>query len=199
MTETLEKGSVLFIDRVPFLLKGSEVIPWPGGSGNGGNGGNGGVLPTPDFKATQLIWKQKGTGDHPRVEDGSLQASAFVLGHLAIITAELTFGPNTYQGGDSLQRYWYFQPADPRLAPDFTNLKTIEAVGSGFHAWHDENNLQLDGSAYWTKNVGSGIDGIRLSRDSTDSQFQVGPKTTNWKSGDSIRFTVIYRRASSEV
>ena len=194
MPEKHETARITLIDDVPFLQVGNELRPWPGGSG----GGNGGSLPVPDWRPIMMEWKQKGTSAHPKIMDGTFKASAFVLGHLAIITAKLTFGPNTTMGGDTQNRYWYFQPVDPKLAPDFTNLKTVEATSS-FHAWHDDNNLQLDGSCYWTKNVGSGIDGIRLSRDASDSQFEVGPKTVAWKSGDSIRFTVIYRRASSEV
>ncbi len=196
MPETYEVAIPVFIDGVPFLLVSDELRAWPGGS-NGGNGGNG-SLPVPDWKETELLWKQKGTSAHPKIMDGTFQASAFVLGHLAIITAKLTFGPETTLGGDTQERYWFFQPVDEKLLPDFDNPKTIEST-LGFHAWHDDNNQQFDGSAYWTKNVGSGIDGIRLSRDGSDSRYEVGPKTVAWKSGDSIRFTVIYRRASSEV
>ena len=94
MPEKLEAAKVLFIDDVPFLLKGNEIIPWPGGSG----GGNGGSLPVPDWKPIMMEWKQKGTSAHPKIMDGTFQASAFVLGHLAIITAKLTFGPNNHYG-----------------------------------------------------------------------------------------------------
>ena len=53
MPEKLEAAKVLFIDDVPFLLKGNDIIPWPGDSGDG-NGGNG-SLPVPDWKLIEMV------------------------------------------------------------------------------------------------------------------------------------------------
>jgi len=208
MAEQLKEYKILEIDGVLFLVdRNGKVQPFPS-SGNGGtpgNGGNGGSLPIPDFKPFELTWKQKGTSDHPRLgNQGELLASAFVIGHFCHIEAKLNFGPvgykpgDTYLGGDDDNRFWFFQVPEI-LAPDFEDPKTIECAGASVHIYENVANHQDDGSCYWTKNVGSGIDGIRLSINDTDQRYHVGPTTINWNGGSHIRFSISYRRKSIEV
>jgi hypothetical protein len=164
---------------------------------------NGGGIAIPDYKELppgSIIWKQKGTTDHPRIENGLITASAFVLGHFAHVEVKIHFGKETYLGGNQAsEAFWYFQlPAD--LMPDFNDPKTMEATGS-FHAYRSGEQM-MDGSSYWTRNVGSGIDGIKLS---ANMRYDIGPKSCTWAcrslanglpDGDSLRFSINYRRGS---
>ena len=167
------------------------------------NGGNGGGIAIPDYKNILIIWKQKGTSDHPQIKNGKITASAFVLGHFANVDVKVHFGSETYFGGSADGgAFWYFQ-LPPELMPDFTDPKTQESTGS-FHAYRS-SELLMDGTCYWTKNVGSGIDGIKLS---ANMRYDIGPKSITWMGrstadgspdGDSLRFSINYRRGVDTV
>jgi len=206
MANTLEQFNIVAIDGV-FYLKSpltGVLLPWPGGNGGTPGNGNGGSLPIPDFKPFELTWKQKGTSNHPRIGGGTLAASAFVLGHFCHIEAHLLMGVigdepgQTFLGGDSDSRFWYFIVPE-LLAPDFNDPKSIECAGASLHVYPNIDNKQYDGSCYWTKNVGSGIDGIRLSLNNSDQRYHLGPTTITWNGGSHFRFSISYRRESIEV
>ena len=85
-------------------------------------------------------------------------------------------------GGDE---FWLDLEGPDEIVPDFTVNGCLESTGT-FHGW---GNAILEGNAYWSKNVGSGLDGIRV----THAGIHVSKNyPVIWGNGHHWRITLSY-------
>ena len=150
---------------------GNENPPPP----NGG-GGSWAYIP--------MAWKAKGTSIHPDVGSGDLTGRYFRLGNFVHLQVHLQLADDTQFGASA--PFYYFQPGE-EIAPDFDG-PALEAVGVA-NLYASGRGPEHVGICKWSKNVGSGIDGIRVVFG--DSEFSQNHPVV-LRTGDRLRLSLPY-------
>jgi len=96
-------------------------------------------------------------------------------------TSKLGSGPNG--------KGWYFSPVQDFLKPDFDRGST-QSTGT-FQLWVNDGHVDIVGGCKWSRNVGSGIDGILLNIDK-GSQPVSESYPRMWPKGSKIRVKINY-------
>jgi hypothetical protein len=174
---------------------GAEIVLDPGGS-----------TPTPGggevYKPTTVTWKRQGANPatnpqhrHPSIGNGELTASYIRHGEKVTLDILLVVGSGTDLGNGPSGKGWYFFPDDAALKPDFTDPLTKPVPGH-LAIWVNDNHVDRSGHSKWSKNVGSGIDGILLNLD--EAIYPVSESyPRSWPTGTSFRIQIQYRVALS--
>lgn len=184
---TIEKADVYFKDG-QLVAQGDlgtfaqigAAIPPPGPAPS--------PLPDPlgDWTNAPMLWKSKGTSEHPQIENGKLKGRVYFDGRLTILQIFLEPGSLTKFGAST--PYWYFQPQDDDLMPNLEDGQTMEAVGSVV-AWYGGDRLHA-GSCWWSSGPGGSRKyGIR----SAFRGEEFGPGAPDsFGDGDRIRLEIAY-------
>lgn len=150
----------------------------------------------PPARFIPVEWKIKGSSHHPQVNsDGDLTGRVQEFGDTVILWIFLRIGDDTFLGTSGSPRpMWYFQVPDDLMPAFYTSENpdergdSVECVGS-LGVWTNDKGEQV-GKIKWTKNTGSGKDGMFMVVDGVE----LGPTSHSWKSGDKIRATISYER-----
>ena len=168
--------------------------------GNGNGNGEVPVVSKELYKATTITWKRQGANPverpsdrHPLVGNGSLTASYIRHGEKVTLDILLEIGSTTDLGSGPSGKGWYFIVDDDTLKPDFTSPLTKPVPGH-LAIWVNDNHLDRSGHCKWSKNVGSGIDGILLNLD--EAIYPVSEDyPRSWPPGTTFRIQIQYRVA----
>jgi hypothetical protein len=104
----------------------------------------------------QAVLKNVGSSSHP----SGLQEFNFTyerIGRRVFMDGRVRFGPG-YDPGGGGEEFWIDIDGPAEILPDFTQ-GSIESAG----VFHGYGGGIREGNAYWSTNVGSGLDGIRLT------------------------------------
>jgi hypothetical protein len=180
---------------------GAEMVIEPGGSvvpppSNGGSNGGGNEA----YVETTLTWKRQGANPatnpahkHPAIGDGEFVATYIRHGEMITLDFTITIGSNTELGVGPDGKGWYFTPDDESIKPDFTDPKTLQTPGI-LSIWINDNHIDRTGACKWSKNVGSGIDGILFNLDQLIYPISEDyPRV--WPTGTKFRAQISYRAA----
>lgn len=178
--------------------EGARIRLAEGGSPNGG-----GSVECPiifEHGVTTLVWKRQGTNfdvnpghKHPDISKQTSKISFTKIGK-ADIGYEVTFDfeitiddPSALGVGPSAKG-WYFVPSRDDLKPNFDNSASIQRPGS-FQMWVNDGHIDIVGGCKWSRNVGSGIDGILLNVD--DGKYPVSETyPRSWPKGSKMRVVI---------
>ena len=145
--------------------------------------------------ALELFWKRAGSSDHPAIGRQNLQDAIYrQTGYPEIgfdtkieFTIEI-LDPQALGSGPS-GKGWYFYPALDILKPNF-DRGSAQSTGT-FQLWVNDGHKDIVGGCKWSRNVGSGIDGILLNIDrGTQPVSENYPLT--WPKGSKIRVGIDY-------
>ena len=142
------------------------------------NGGE--QIPYSEGIAT-VILKNAGSLSHPA--GYQCDAEYTKIGRRVFLDIRL-YMLSTWDSGSGGDEFWLDVDGPAEILPDFDGA-SLESAGV-FHAW---GGRILEGNAYWSRNVGSGLDGIRV----TNNEQHVSrshPKV--WANGDHWRITIDY-------
>ena len=143
---------------------------------NGGNGGNG--IYYSEGNANVRL-KNAGSTIHP----SGMQEFRFTyerIGRRVFLDGRVRFGPSPpFDTGVGVDEFWLDVIGPAEIKPDFT-AGSIESVGS----CHGDGGGIFTGNAYWSTNVGSGKDGIRLT---VLDRHVSKTYPTDWKGSDHWR------------
>lgn len=145
-----------------------------------------------------IEWKRAGSSDHPNLAAQNLiNPRFFQIGEadvgfqttiefmIAIKDPRIPEGLGSGPNGKG----WYFNPVQDFLKPDF-DKGSSETVGD-FQLWVNDGHVDIVGGAKWSRNVGSGFDGILLNIDD-----RIQPVSENyprlWPVGSKIRVKIDY-------
>ena len=148
-----------------------------------------------------LVWKRAGSVDHPRLDLQNLEDARYrqigsslagwdttIEFTLELLSPTLELPINGLGSGPN-GKGWYFYPVENFLKPDFNN-GSVQSVGS-MQIWINDGHRDLVGGCKWSKNVGSGIDGILLTYDGGHQPISENyPRT--WPKGSKIRVQINY-------
>ncbi len=143
-----EEGEELFELDKEFLLEVGHTDP-PDPPPVGGD------IPYSEGEAG-IILKNVGSSDHPF--GYTFETYYTKVGRKVNLDIRLFFDAD-YSPGSGGDEFWIDLDGPDKILPDFNVEGCLESVGV-FHAWHGG---MLEGNAYWSKNVGSGLDGIRMT------------------------------------
>ncbi len=146
----------------------------------------------------QIEWKRAGSSDHPQISAQTLinpryfQVGEDDLGFQTTIDFMIEIkDPRIPEGLGSGPngKGWYFFPVQEFLKPDF-DRGSGEVVGD-FQMWVNDGHVDIVGGSKWSRNVGSGIDGILLNIDGGDQPVAENyPRT--WPVGSKLRVQIEY-------
>ena len=137
--------------RVIVLNSGGSITPPP--PTNGG-------VPYEEFtltSPTDMILKRVGTSTHPT--NYWIDGLAEKIGRRVIMDLRLYFLNGFTPGSGSDE--WWLDLLTPELKPDFNDDTSLESVGT-YILYGEPGPVRKIGVVYWTKNVGSGKDGIQF-------------------------------------
>jgi hypothetical protein len=145
-----------------------------------------------------IEWKRAGSSDHPDLAKQNLinprffQIGEVDVGFQTTIEFMIEFKDTRVPeglGSGPNGKGWYFNPAQDFLKPDF-DKGSGETVGD-FQLWVNDGHVDVVGGAKWSRNVGSGFDGILLNVDDG-----IQPVSENyprlWPVGSKIRVQISY-------
>ena len=138
-----------------------------GGSSNGGTTPQGTLILRQG--ELQLVWKRAGSTSHPQpagyvMEDARYrQIGDPTQGFDTTLEWTITIVNSGALGSGPNGKGWYFYPAQEFLKPDF-DLGSGQVPGD-MQIWVNDGHVDIVGGCKWSRNVGSGIDGILLNKD----------------------------------
>jgi hypothetical protein len=142
---------------------------------------SGGSFPYSEGKAS-VVLKNAGASSHPF--NYSHVSWYTKIGRRVFLDIRV-FMLKDFNGGSGGDEFWLDLEGPEEIVPDFTKAGCLENAGT-FHAW---GGKLLVGDSYWSKNVGSGLDGIRM----TCSNAHISKKfPVEWGPGDHWRISINY-------
>ncbi len=142
-----------------------------------------------------IEWKRAGSSNHPNLAAQNLinpryfQVGEVAVGFQTTIEFMIEIKDPSELGSGPNGKGWYFNPVQDFLKPDFDN-GSGETVGS-FQLWINDGHMDIVGGAKWSRNVGSGKDGILLNTDEgIQPVSEMYPRT--WPIGSKIRIQISY-------
>jgi hypothetical protein len=145
--------------------------------------------------ALAIEWKRAGSSDHPNLAAQNLinprffQIGEVDVGFQTTIEFMIEIKDPSALGSGPNGKGWYFTPLQDFLKPDFDN-GSGETVGD-FQMWVNDGHVDIVGGSKWSRNVGSGIDGILLN-----TNMGIQPVSENyprrWPTGSKFRVQISY-------
>ncbi len=145
--------------------------------------------------ALQIEWKRAGSSDHPDLGAQNLinpryfQIGEDAVGFQTTIEFMIEITDPSALGSGPNGKGWYFNPVQDFLKPNF-DKGSGETVGE-FQMWVNDGHVDIVGGSKWSRNVGSGFDGILLNIDDG-----IQPISENyprlWPIGSKFRVQISY-------
>ena len=129
-----------------------------------------------------VVLKRKGTSSHPRTY--WLDGIASKIGRRVTADIRIYFLKGFFPGQGTGP--WWLDVLEPELKPNFDNDLSMESVGD-FLLYTEPGPKRGRGQVYWTKNVGSGKDGIRFWPEIDEGQYDNGDHlriSLSWLAGN---------------
>ncbi len=145
--------------------------------------------------ALDIVWKRAGSTAHPTLAMQNLEDAHYsqigdpAVGFITRIDFTIEILNPAFLGSGGEGKGWYFYPALDVLKPDFEKGSS-QSTGT-FQLWVNDRSFDFVGGSKWSKNVGSGIDGILLTLNDGDQPIsEFWPR--KWPKGSKIRVGISY-------